>query len=109
MVAVSVVVVGVDAAELLVVTRLVWDFLDLEAFDDVSTMADGEAVVVWKEEAVLEDVVRASVTVVRIAVIFEPILVWKLVVRAFVVCATVVVIDTVEVEALVDVSTAVVG
>lgn len=109
MVAVSVVVVGVDAAELLVVTRLVWDFLDLEVFDDVSTMADGEAVVVWKVEAVLEDVVRASVTVVRIAVIFEPILVWKLVVRAFVVCATVVVIDTVEVEALVDVSTAVVG
>lgn len=108
MVAVSVVVFGVDAAELLVVTRLVWDFLDLEVFDDVSTMVDGEAVVVWKEEAVLEDVVRASVTV-RIAVIFEPILVWKLVVRAFVVCATVVVIDTVEVEALVDVSTAVVG
>lgn len=109
MVAVSVVVVGVDAAELLVVTRLVWDFLDLEVFDDVSTMVDGEAVVVWKEEAVLEDVVRASANVVRIAVIFEPILVWKLVVRAFVVCATVVVIDTVEVEALVDVSTAVVG
>lgn len=108
MVEVSVVVVGVDAAEL-VVTRVVWDFLDLEVFDDVSTAVDGETIVVWKEEAVLEDVVRASVTVVRIVVIFEPILVWKLVVRAFVVCATVVVIDTVEVEALVDVSTAVVG